>query len=179
MAPVHAPMIPSTVPISFSAGILNYDGGDFVIFAPEYVAKAFHPKTVAFTSIKDNHKEVIRRLAWPRAQNVDQGNLQCRPLRDEGDSQFYASREDTVKAIDEFCQSTASAGVNPGVAEGVYNGKIVSATREDPSNSCPPLDVTSDVFQDLCKSSLMNPIDGCKYSPFFSHPFDANSQPEN
>jgi hypothetical protein len=136
---------------------------DFVTFGGgENIVQAFHPKTAAFTSIKDEHKDAIRRLAWPRQTYTDLGNLQCKPARADGDEEFYASRDDMVQAMGEFCESTAHAGVTPGLVEGVFNRQIVSATRNAEARDCPPLDVTSGGFVDMCKSRLINAIDGCK-----------------
>ncbi|KAF2489113.1 hypothetical protein BU16DRAFT_531513 [Lophium mytilinum] len=71
-----------------------------------------------------------------------------------------------VQAMGAFCASTAHAGVNPGLVEGVYSGQIVSATRDtDAAASCPPLDVTAGGFVDMCKARLINAIDGCKCFP--------------
>lgn len=146
---------------------LGNNNGDFKTFAPEAVTKAFHPKTAAFTVIKNNHKDAIRRLAWPRPINVDLGILQCKPGRDDGDEEFYTSRDDMVQAMADFCESTAQGGINPGLIEGVYDGHIVSATKSDQATDCPMVDVTSDRFVDMCKSRLSNAIDNCKYSLSF------------
>lgn len=42
------------------------DHGNFTTYAPEAVIKAFHPKTAAFTVIKDQLREAIGRLGTPR-----------------------------------------------------------------------------------------------------------------
>jgi hypothetical protein len=144
---------------------LSGNHSDFVTFtpdAPESVMKAFHPKTAAFTSIKNNHKNVIIRLGYLREEHVDQGNLQCLHSHTDGDKKWYASREDMEKAVGEFCQSAASAGVSPGLIEGVYNGLFVSAEKNRLATNCLPLDVTSKGFANLCRSRLRNTVDGCK-----------------
>jgi hypothetical protein len=142
---------------------LGSNKDNFTTYAPEAIAKAFHPKTAAFTDIKDHHKEAIRRLGWPRPINVDQGILQCKPSgRQDGDEQVYASRDDMVNAASDFCTWIASTGKNPGILDGVYHKQHVSATKNENATDCPPIDVTSKDFVDICKSRLMNAVDGCK-----------------
>ncbi|RYP14778.1 hypothetical protein DL765_006134 [Monosporascus sp. GIB2] len=140
---------------------LDGNHGDFRTYAPEYLIKAFHPKTAAFTVIKDKLKDAIRRLAWPREFEIDLGNLQCKPQRDDGDEEFYATREDMVRAMEEFCDATKLSGIQFGSNEGVFNGLIVSAGKNEEVTDCPLLDVHADDFVDVCKARLINAIDGC------------------
>jgi hypothetical protein len=58
---------------------LNDNHSDFITFAPdapESITKAFHSKTAAFTSIKNNYKDTITHLGYPHETSVDLGNLQ-------------------------------------------------------------------------------------------------------
>ncbi|TPX09106.1 uncharacterized protein E0L32_001631 [Thyridium curvatum] len=146
----------------YVASLSDSDKGNFRTYAPESVTKAFHPKTAAFTSIKNKHKEAIQRLAWPREVSHDLGNLQCQPPgRKQDDPEFFATREDIIKASEMFCDSMHSSGVKPGLIEGVYNKMIVSASWNDAAKDCPTLDVTSNGFVDMCNSRLLRPIDAC------------------
>lgn len=138
------------------------DHGNFTTYAPEAVIKAFHPKTAAFTVIKDQLREAIGQLGTPRELHTAQGQLQCQPAHDVGDEKWYATRDDMVQAVGEFCDSTAAAGVNPGYLESVHNGQIVSAGWNDDASDCPEIDVTADSFPTTCKERLMVPVDGCK-----------------
>ncbi|EMR66116.1 hypothetical protein UCREL1_6906 [Eutypa lata UCREL1] len=137
------------------------DHGNFTTYAPEAVIKAFHPKTAAFTVIKDQLREAIGQLGTPRELHTAQGQLQCQPAHDVGDEKWYATRDDMVQAVGEFCDSTAAAGVNPGYLESMHNGQIVSAGWNDDASDCPEIDVTADSFPATCKERLMVPVDEC------------------
>lgn len=45
---------------------LNGDHQNVTIYAPEYITKAFYPKTAGFTAVKDENKLLLQEWAWPR-----------------------------------------------------------------------------------------------------------------
>lgn len=153
---------------------------EFHTFAPESITKAFHPKTAAFTSIKDHHKAAIRRFGYPRGLSVDDGKLQCKPQgRDQDDERYFTTREDIVRATEEFCDSTHSSGVPPGLIEGNYRHMVVSMVKDSDGTDCPELDVTADDFVDTCRSAFLKSIDRCKLFPPIHRPLEHTSEPES
>ena len=64
--------------------------------------------------------------------------------------------------MEESCQAMTSAGTPPCLVEGVYNGLSVPAEKNSLGGDCPPLDVSAEGFEDLCKSRLRNLIDKCQ-----------------
>ncbi|KAI9855528.1 MAG: hypothetical protein M1813_009756 [Trichoglossum hirsutum] len=102
------------------------------VAAPEYVTKAFHPKTVGHTLIKNATKLVIRVVGGPRPVNADQGIAYCKPSHTDGDPVHSFSRESALSAITDFCngtQGTPLGLIETTQSDGEGGTIIVTATK--------------------------------------------------
>lgn len=139
---------------------------DTTMFTPQFLVKAFHPKTAAFTRIYEQTKDMFRRLAYARDQVVDQGIMTCNIEHEDGDLTYYFSRDTALQAIDDFCTANHNAAVNFTQSVSVQaGGIIVGAYKDDPfPTSCPALDPSADDFISLCKDRLGVPLENCKHA---------------
>ena len=134
------------------------------MFAPESLVKTFHPKTAAFTEIYKQHKDVIRKLAYGRDKEVDQGILNCRPEHDDGDKMYYFSRENALQAIASFCEDSHQYEGNWTAYTATEDNEIAfSVAYDNPlPSSCPTIDHTVGNYVAMCKDRLGIPLENCE-----------------
>lgn len=109
----------------------------------------------------------------PPVVYVDQGNLNCRGIHDDGDPLFYFNLSSGIAVIENFCSNAVRDSIVLGGSGGrplyelfenyVSNQTLYISAQWVQGPNCPaPMDFTQTGAGDTCRERLTNVIDNCK-----------------